>query len=125
MNLPAAFASLAQSMSAAFGAPFYAGVVISQADPVTDDGGSISTPGTPLERGCSVQIDVATEAMRRSDGYSDGDVRFIILAATLDGGLDTDASVEVAAGPFAGSWLVSSIERDPAGIGWVGKGRRA
>jgi len=125
VTLPAAFASLAQTMSAALGAPFYPAQVVTQTDPIYDDGGSILTPGGVLRRDCTVQIDAATEAMRQSQGFADGDVRFIILAATLAGALDTDARVEIAGGPFAGAWLVSSLERDPAGIGWVGRGRRA
>ncbi|MYL97064.1 hypothetical protein GR702_04660 [Novosphingobium sp. FGD1] len=55
----------------------------------------------------------------------DTDVRFVVLAATFTGPLGTDAEVEVLAGPFAGMWSVSSLERDPVAAGWVGVGRRA
>lgn len=125
LNLPAAFASLAQSVGAAMGAPFYDGQIVDQGEAVRDEAGSIVTPGTPVLRACRVQIDSATEAMRAADGFAEGDVRFILLAASFTGSLDTDATVKIAAGDRAGVWLVSSLERDPAGIGYVGKGRKA
>jgi hypothetical protein len=63
--------------------------------------------------------------MRGADGYAEGDVRFLILSATLTGTLDTDATVEVTEGPHAGTWMVSAIERDPLAIYYQGRGRRA
>lgn len=123
--MAATFAGIATSASAQFGAPYVSAKVIDQAGQTFDDGGSIADPGTPTERDCMVQVDLATEAMRQGDGYAEGDARFLILSATLNGPLDTDASIEVLAGPNAGSWLVSAIERDPMGIYWQGRGRRA
>ena len=119
------FADIGLAFSQAFGGPFHAARVIDQVAPVYDDGGSIITPGGVAHRDCSVQIDVATTAMRAAEGFVDTDVRFIVLAATLTGPLGTDAEVEVLAGPFAGMWSVSSLERDPVAAGWVGVGRRA
>lgn len=129
MSLAAAFASLYERVGAAIGAPYFDGTVVDQAEATLDDGGSIVDPGEPVERTCRVQIDAATWSMRQAEGYSDGDVRFIILAASLDGSLGTDAEIEVAAGDavpadFVGTWMVSAIERDPAGIGYVGRGRK-
>ncbi len=119
------FASIAQGISAAFGGPYVDGLVIDQTGAVFDDGGSIATPGTATERPCQVQVDVVTEAMRQAEGYSEGDARFLILSASLNGALGTDASVQVLCGPNAGWWLVSAIERDPMGVYWQGRGRRA
>lgn len=119
------FADIGLAFSQAFGGPFHAARVIDQTDPVYDDGGSIIVPGGVAYRPCSVQIDVATTAMRGAEGFVDTDVRFIVLSATLTGPLGTDAEVEVLAGPFAGTWSVSSLERDPVAAGWVGVGRRA
>jgi hypothetical protein len=105
--------------------PYVAGKVIDQTEQTFDDGGSIADPGVVVERDCMVQVDLATEAMRQADGYADGDARFLILSTTLTGALDTDATVQVLAGPLAGTWLVSAIERDPFGVYWQGRGRRA
>jgi len=123
--LAEAFAQIGMAFSAALGGPFFAAAVINQADTVYDDGGSIISTGDTVSRACQAQIDSATEAMRGAEGFVDTDVRFIVLAATLTGSLGTDAIVEVLAGPHAGLWSVSSIERDPVAAGWVGVGRRA
>lgn len=123
---PAAmFATVAQAVSGAFGGPYVSGKVIDQTGQVLDAGGSITDPGAVIERTCMVQIDAATEAMRAADGFAEGDMRFLILVATLSGSLDTDAAVEVLAGPNVGSWLVSGLERDSMGTHWQGRGRRA
>lgn len=124
MDLAAAFADIGLGFSAAFGGPYHPARTIEQVDPVFDDGGSIITPGGVLNRSCSVQIDSATEAMRQQGGFVDGDMRFIVLAATLEGALGTDARIEVLEGPFLGIWMVEAIERDPVAAGWVGRGRR-
>ena len=125
LNLPSAFLGLAEMAGAAFGAPFHAGRIVTPGAAVMDAGGSISTPAVPTYRACTVQIDPATEAMRQQDGFADGDVRFILLAASFTGAVDTDVSVEVTEGPFVGVWSVSSLQRDPVGIGYVGRGRKA
>ena len=118
------FAGIATGISSQFGGPYHPGAVMSETAPVMA-GGSIVEPGTAVSRACQVQIDSVTEAMRAGGGYADGDVRFLILSATLDGALDTDARIEVLAGPNAGVWLVSAIEQDPCGAYYSGRGRRA
>ncbi len=124
MDLAAMFSGIAVGISQQFGGPYVPGAVLDVTGAVMDNGGSIATPGTLTSRACQVQIDVATESMRQSEGYADGDARFLILASTLTGSLDTDARVEVLAGPNAGVWLVSAIERDALGIYYAGRGRR-
>lgn len=125
MDLPQAFASLAGMATSALGAPYHSGTIISQATPGSyDDDGEFVPGSAPTERACMVQIDAASEYMK-ANGYVEGEYRFIILAASFTGEIDTDAVVRVNNGPFAGQWLVSSLERDPAGIGYVGKGKRS
>jgi hypothetical protein len=121
---PAAiFAGIAQALPIQI---YFAARVIDQADTELDEGGSIpDDQGEPTFRTCMVQVDAATEAMRQADGYAEGDVRFLILAATLEGTVNTDATVEVLEGPHVGTWLVSAIERDPLAIYHQGRGRRA
>jgi hypothetical protein len=125
LNLPSVFLGLANRVSAGFGAPFYDGLILGEATPgyTNDDGIWVpGTDGTP--RPCRVQLDDATEFMKTNEGFADGEVQFVILTASLDGGLDTSATVTIPAGPRAGTWLVSDISIDPANIGFVGKGKR-
>lgn len=133
MDLPRAFAGMANMVTAAFGAPFHDGFIVTQTNPVYDDGGSIVTPGGVDKAPCRVQIDDATEYMRTNEGFADGEVVFVILAASIGIGsltgqppaITTDAVVSIPSGPRAGTWQVATLGRDPAGIGWSGKGRRA
>jgi hypothetical protein len=129
LNLAAAFAELAGMASAAFGAPFFTGAVIIAATPggYDDDGNFV--PGSPPDAlECQVQID-AIDERSRPEGWSDKDYRFMILSSGFTGGIDADARVRVtdvtAPADFRVEWLVNALQRDPAGIGWVGKGRRA
>lgn len=124
MHLAPAFTDIGLAFSGVFGGPYQAARTIEQVDPVYDDGGSIITPGGVAHRACQVQVDVATQAMRTAPGYVDTDARFIVLSATLSGSLNTEARIEVLAGPHAGIWSVSGLERDPVAAGWVGTGRR-
>ena len=124
MDLAAAFGEIGLGFSSLFGGPYWPAQIITQGAIEYDDGGSIIPgSGAPTLRGCSVQIDTATQAMREAEGFVDTDVRFIILAATLEGSIGTDERVEVLSGPFAGIWSVSALERDPVAAGWVGRGR--
>lgn len=126
MDLPAAFAELAATVGAAMGAPFYDGLIISQATPGSYDDNGVFVPGSPpTERACQVQIDSADWAMRQASDFVEGMVRFIVLSASLTGTLDTDAEITITSGPHAGRWLVSSLQRDPASIGYVGRGLKA
>lgn len=122
VSLAAAFEGFAASVTAAFGAPFYSANRITETAPVYDDGGSIVTPGETVEAPCRCQVDDATEAMRQDAGFAAKDMRLLILG--LDA-LDTDARISVTEGPWAGTWSIQSVSRDPAGIGWVCRGRKA
>lgn len=124
MSVAAAFADIALGIAAATGAGFHDAIAKSPGTAIYDEGGSIGTPGTPTERECSVQVDAATEAMRLAEGYRDKDMRLLVLAATLDGDLNTDATIDVLAGPHQGEWQIASVDRDPVGIYFECSGRR-
>lgn len=124
------FSGIAQAISARYGGPYHPGKLRWPGTPVTDDGGSIITPGTPEIYDCSVQIDVVTDAMRAEAGYVDRDVRVIVLAPNLPKPVDTDATVEVLAGVgvpahHVGTWSVVSESQDVLGYAYDGRGRRA
>lgn len=123
--LDEAFAQIALAVSDAVGGPFHAGKLHWAGTPVKDAGGSIVTPGTPVEFDCSVQVDTVTESMRAEAGYADKDVRLIVLASGLGRAVDTKARVEVLSGPHAGLWTVESETRDVLGFAYDGRGRRA
>lgn len=125
VTIPAAFAKIAVAFSNAGLGPYVDSFAEWPGQPVVDDGGSIVSPGTPVSRSCKVQVDRVTEAMRQADGYRDKDVALLVLCATLDGELDTDATVNVTAGPNAGRWSVQSADKDTMGTHWLCRGRRA
>jgi hypothetical protein len=125
VSIPQAFADIATAFSNAGLGAFHDGLAKWPGTPVMDSGGSIVTPGTPIEKACSVQVDAVTEAMRLADGFTDKDMRLLVLTATLDGDLDSDATVEVLAGPHAGSWALASCDRDPMGVYFECRGRKS
>ena len=118
------FANLATGFAQQFGAPFFAASAVWPGTPVKDAGGSIVTPGTPVEKTCMVQFDAATQAMRTLPGFLESDVRIMVLAAIFDGTLDSLARIVVADGQYAGAWSLLSVTRDPAGIGYECRARR-
>jgi len=124
VSLADAFGEIGLAFSQTFDGPFFSARTIEQVDPVYDAGGSIVTPGGVGYRTCQVQIDSATQAMREAEGFVDTMMRFIVLASTLDGSLNTEARIEVLDGPHIGVWSVELIDRDPVAAGWVGRGRR-
>ncbi len=120
-----AFAGIATQISASFGGPYHDSIAHWPGVPVIDDGGSIVAPGTPIALPCQAQVDTVTEAMRAEVGFTDRDVRLLVLTSTLAGELDTAATVEVEAGPGAGRYALQSVVRDPLGVTWDCRGRRA
>lgn len=119
------FADIAIGFSDIAGAPYVDAVATWPGTPVKDAGGSIVTPGTPVSLPCKAQFDAATLAMREAEGFLQTDVRILVLAATLEGELDTAAKLVVASGDHAGTWTLLSCQRDPAGIGFECRGRRS
>lgn len=122
MNMPAAFAKIALAVSAKVGGPYVAANLITST--ITQDEGGDTTKVDGPPRGCSVQVDVVTDAMRQAVGFTERDVRILVLAASLSGGVTTDDRVEVQAGPHAGTFQIASINRDPAGVYWELRGQR-
>lgn len=125
MTVAQAFADIALGVSAAVGGGFHDALAKWPGTPVTDDGGSITMPGTPTQKTCSVQVDAATERMRLAAGFVDTDMRLLVLAATIEGEPDTSAMIEVLDGPHAGTWMIASVDRDPCGVYFECRGRRA
>lgn len=115
--------AIALSVSARVGAGFFPAVVITTSEPTMDAGGSIIAPGVVSERECFAQVDIVTQAMRSQEGYAEGDVRLLVLAGGLTGGLSTDARVRVTAGPHAGLYSVRSVTLDVAATHWDCRGR--
>lgn len=125
MSIADAFANIAVAFSQVGLGPYQAAIAHWPGTPVYDDGGSISEPGLPIELECMAQVDAATQAMRAEVGYVGTDVALLVLCSTLDGQLDTDATVEVTAGPNAGTYSVQSVSKDPMGSHWLCRGRAA
>ena len=127
IDMPRRFAAIASAVSQMAGGPYHAGKVHTVSDPVYDDGGSIIDPGIQVERDCMVQVDSVTEAMRAEAGFTEKDVRLLII--DLSGPIDTDAVVEVLPGPMVpddlvGSYSVQSVGRDPFVVYRECRGRR-
>lgn len=118
------FSDLAVGFSNQFGAPYLDATANWPGTPVKDDGGSITTPGTPVSKSCKVQISAPTTAMRGDAGFRETDMRMHVLSATLDATLDADATIVIASGLHAGTWSVESLTLDSAGIGWTCRGRK-
>lgn len=74
MSMAQALADIALGFSTVLGGPYHDAVAKWTGTPVTDDGGSIVTPGEPVAKSCSVQVDSATEAMRLQDGFREKDI---------------------------------------------------
>lgn len=119
------FSKLATGFSQTYGGPFKDATATWPGTPVKDDGGSITTPGTPVSKACKAQVSAADERMRADPDFIEKDVVVYVLAGSLDGALDTDATVVVASGPHAGTYRVMSAQLDSAGIGWRCRGRKA
>lgn len=85
-----------------------------------DDGqGGGSGSGFQPGEAIKVQLDTATQAMRLSEGYVDGDVRILVLASGV-AMITTDC--EIAAGGTR--WMIESVAVDPAGTYYELRGRR-
>ena len=125
MMLDRAFAQVAGAVSTAFAGPYHPGRLIWAGTPTKDAGGSITAPGTTSQYDCRVQVDRVTGAIRAEAGFTERDVRLIILAPDLARAVDTAATVTVLAGPHAGEWSIESETRDALGFAYDGRGRRA
>lgn len=124
MSYASAFANIAARMCAAAGGePWIDAMAVWPGTPTLDEGGSITTPGTPVRLPVKVQFDAVTERMRNADAYQDKDVRILVLASARE--ITTDALITVASGRYAGAWMIAQADTDPAGVGFECLGRRA
>lgn len=69
-----------------------------------------------------VQTDGVTEAMRAASGYTDTDVRLIVLTAGLNGAITTDDEIIDGRGD---RWKVTVPSLDTCGSHWEIRGQRA
>jgi len=125
VSLADAFADIGLAFSAEMGGPYVDAEAVWPGTPVKDAGGSIITPGVPVYKPCKVQFDRATQDMRTAPDFLQTDLRILVLAATLGGPLDTTAKIKVQSGSYGGTWAILSCVRDPAGVGYVCRGRRS
>lgn len=123
--LDEAFAQIAVAVSDALGGPYHDAILRWPGEPVTDEGGSIVSPGQPDAYECKAQVDICTEAMRGEAGYTDKDVRLIILAPGLSRRVDTEARLQILRGPHAGTWTIAGDSLDAMGFAFDGRGRAA
>lgn len=142
---------IARIFNATFSALYLDGILHhGTGEPIYDEAGTIVGYSDPGDQPIKVQIDAATDAMRRAEGFAEGDVRLIILTTygQSDGTTETDHSDGT---PYSdGSsysqatygyveqldsdmevtvqgvrYRLQSVERDPALSHWVCRGRRA
>ncbi|WP_159975874.1 MULTISPECIES: hypothetical protein [unclassified Novosphingobium] len=88
-------------------------------EPIYGPGGTI----TGYEGGdtpCKAQVDAATDAMRRADGFAEGDCRVIVLAVGV-GEITSDHEISVKGVRYR----LMAAELDAAASHWVCRGRRA
>lgn len=109
---------LAAAFAGVFGAIYLDGQLY-RSNEFTDDGkgggaGGGFKPAEPVK----VQIDAATQAMRASEGFVEGDVRILMLAHGVEAP-DTDA--EIAAGGTR--YMIESVGTDACGSYFELRGR--
>ncbi len=100
---------------AAFGSIYLDGSLIRVT--LVDDGeggGSEITETHPIKG----QVDAVTERMRQSAGYTDGDMRIIVLQAGLGFRPNTDDRITLG----GRNWAIADIEADPANTHWIARG---
>ena len=91
--------------------------------PVYDNEGNIVGYDGGTDLPIKVQRDACTYSMRQSEGYSEGDVMLIILAAPLNGlKVSTDMQLTDGSGD---KWMIRSADLDAASSHWICRGRAA
>lgn len=88
---------------------------------ITEDAGGSQTV-TDVRIPIKVQTDGVTEAMRTADGYTDTDVRLIVLTGGLSGSITTNDKVQDGRGDV---WSVTMPMLDTCGSHWEIRGQRA
>ncbi len=85
---------------------------------MVDTGGGDFT-ATPTQTPIKVQRDVCTHEQRQAEGYTDGDVRLIVLQPNVPAGISTDSFITTQ----GKDWFIYNIEQDPASAYWYCAGR--
>lgn len=111
---------MASIMGAAFGSIYLPATLWRKRAAVRDAGGSITSGGGFDEIACRAMRDSVTERMRLAGGYTDRDVRILVLAASFSGTITTDDEITVAGTRYA----VASVDMDPAGAAYELRGQR-
>lgn len=86
----------------------------------TDSAGGTPTVTWTAFR-CRGQVDAVTEAMRTEAGYTDRDVRIILLQE----GLTVTPTTDFEAAIGGRRWKVASVDSDPASTHWIMRGTPA
>lgn len=88
--------------------------------PTYDSGGNITGYTGGADVAVKAQVDVATEAMRRTDGFAEGDCRILVLAEGA-GTITSDHRITVR----GTEWVILSAELDAAASHWTLRARKA
>ena len=88
---------------------------------ITEDAGGSQTVAD-VRIPIKVQTDGVTEAMRTADGYTDTDVRLIVLTGGLPGAITTNDKVQDSRGDV---WSVTMPVLDAAGSHYEIRGQRS
>jgi hypothetical protein len=84
-----------------------------------DDTGAITGYTNAGDVACKAQDDAATDAMRRAEGYAEGDARILILAQGI-GTVTSDFTITVR----GQDWRLLSAQLDAAEACWDCRARR-
>ena len=86
---------------------------------ITEDDGGSQTVATTTQT-IKVQTDRVTEVMRQADGYTDTDVRVIILSAGVDAVTSDDWVID----SRGDTWALIDPALDACGSHWEARGQR-
>lgn len=106
----------------AFGGIYLDGQLLEGTQRPIYDGPRIVGYADPGERAAKVQITKATDAMRREEGYAEGDIGLIVLAEGV-GKVTSDMHVTVDRDGVTERYRLMSANLDSAGSHWTCRGR--
>lgn len=105
-----------------FGSFYLDGQIITAlTEPQYDDEGTITDYDGRAPVACKVQIDSASYAMRQAEGFVEGDVRLLVLRSGVSIELSTDQQIRTQ----GKTWLIQSVDTDPAASHWICRARSA
>jgi hypothetical protein len=110
---------IAAAFAGAFGAVYLEGQLYRALDFAGDGMGGGTDDGFAPAETVKVQVDQATQAMRGSEGYVEGDVRILMLAHGV-AAPNTDAEI----GAGGTRYMIASVATDAAGSYYELRGRK-